>query len=278
MKFQQIIIAVIVAAAVSFGWKPASYGSTSAQISLGRVMGSAILKAERVERENPPANATDAQLQQLDNRKAAALSHLRSTLVGRKLVAVFTVTDVSSGYYGGGFEVDGTINWHQPARRDRAVREAIAEVNKRYGPEGARRMVKAMVRADAPPPQRISVHEAPEAVLVWKRGQIRTVFGRVTSVEAYCTSDDYDDDYVACEIGMRWVADHAPHAAEGKARVKNEPSPAEFVIVLKNGSTVHATSCVKHGHSYWVVESGVQANIPSASVVSVTELSVPPGK
>ena len=97
-------------------------------------------------------------------------------------------------------------------------------------------------------------------------------------VEAYCTSDQYDDDYVACAIRMRWVADHAPHAAERKAAVKKVPSPGEFVIVLKNGSTIHATSCAKHGHNYWVVESGVQANIPCASVVSITKLPLPSGK
>ena len=373
MNIKQLFIAVVVVAAgTNFGSNQASYGLAPAPIYFDGIMGPAIVKAQQVLRENPPADATDAQVQQLDEQKAAALDRLKGALLGRNVLAVFTVTNVIADKNSGGFDVEGVINWHEPAARDRAVREAIATVNKHY--ESAivqisktdytneynnprkrrnqdihnanrqrRSLLEAITEAITPPPQRILVHTVDPAVLTWRTGQIRTVFGSVTSVndgvtmggssygermsihdaknvalgngrwlgvwnhtyvflraggianagdlfDSYGlaapfsgTVSSYDarrhgGDYVTCVIGMHWIADHAPQATGQPVALKTSSSPAKFRIVLKNGSTVRVTSCTKHGNNYRVTEFGMQIDIPVASVVSVTKLSVPPGK
>ncbi len=284
MKFKHIFIAVVVAvAAVGYGSSPASYGSTPASIAFNKVMGPAILKAElalRALNKNFPANATDAQRQQLHAREGAILARLKSTLLKKKkLSAIFTVTNVLADNPKGKFEVEGTIKWHQPAVRSRAVRQAIATINKTYestmetisensysgyadpregrsqdvqaAAEVRRTELQGIASEIAPPPQQIFVRDADHGVLAWKKGQVQTVFGRVTSVEVGPVSiGDYahtQGDYVACTIRMRWIAAHAPQAAKEPAVPKRPSSPAEFQIMLKGGSKIHVTSCAKHG-------------------------------
>jgi hypothetical protein len=274
------------------GMQLASPGAVRKHVYLDSIMAPALARAEKSVRVRPAANATSAQIDLLNASQGAALQRLRGALLGRTVVAVFVVTNVADDKQNGGFDVDGNINLDQPIFYNAAARQAIAaagatyESTRGYGLNAARVRQQALATIAsnaAPPSQQIVVHTVAPGVLSWLPGQTRLVLGTITDLDENVTTYAYPDsfdtnnggDYAACVVHMHWLSEGLP-PPQPRAAARKRMTLPKFKIVLKNGSVIHASSCVMRGDEYEITEFGIRVEIPSSRVISVTKLPAPP--
>ena len=82
-------------------------------VYLTSILQPALYKVNQIIRERQAPNATEVQIDALNAKQGAALSRFKGKLLGKKVVAVLVVTDVTSDRRTGGFDVDGSIRLHQ---------------------------------------------------------------------------------------------------------------------------------------------------------------------
>jgi hypothetical protein len=210
MSVRKILIAAsCLVGGIGGGTLAVSRGAATNPVYLDAIIGPAVMRADRVIRDRPALNATSVQIDALNARQGAALQRLKGLLLGKRLIAVFKVTDVADDTRNGGFDVDGNIKLDQMLFYNRAARGYIAAISKQYNV-----MINGIGRADsglarqkaddaigaekwrsehlrdiatgaAPAAQQVIIHTINPAVLSWTPGQSRLVVGSVTNVDEY---------------------------------------------------------------------------------------------